>query len=947
MDEPESRDRATDPGAAREPLSPAKGATPAVEAARWRRVEAALDGLLDCADAGARAERLAALEAEDPALALEASRLLEAARATDGDLLEAPLVVSLPALIEGLVPAPAEETPELPREIDRYRLLGVLGRGGMGVVYLAERADREFDKQVALKLMPRGLETPDKERRFRAERQILARLEHPGIARLLDGGVTSEGYPYLVLERVEGEPIDRYCESRSLPLRERLALFLEVCAAVEYAHANLVVHRDLKPGNIFVDAQGRVKLLDFGIAKMLDESDDGDLPTRLPLLTPDYASPEQLANRPVSTVSDVYSLGVLLYRLVAGVTPARLRRDAASGAPTAAPAAPGPPPPPSRAAAHPATRARAAAVDREARRLSADLDLVALKALEPDPGRRYGSASALAEDLRRLLEGRPVSARPATRRYRAAKFVERHRTGTLAAAALVLLLVAGVAAVVWQARVAAAERDRARVEAARAERVAEFVGGLFEAASPTSAGAGRSSLREILDEGERHLRSELGSEPAVRGKLLEVLAGAYSALGDTERGRALAEEAVSDLRRADPDDGPALAGALVTLAAARIAQGELDGVEAALDEAGARLEAAGLARSRAMARCLRNRGVLARLRADEQVAEALHRHALELWRELGDSAEAAVELVSLAGRMDALGRPDEGLALKLEALETLRGVYGDDHPHVFTVRNNIGFSLHTRGRYGEAEAVYREVLARSEALLGPEHPGLADALTNLGKVLIDQGRFAEAAPHVRRAARLRRLSVDENHFARIATEINLASLELALGAVGEAVALYRGGLERLERLAGAESAAATRVRSLLGVALHRAGDPAGAEPLLRTALERQRAGGRPLDLADTLVGLGAVASDLGRGAEALELLDEALDLRLTALATDHWSIAEARIERAGALLRLGRHPEARAELEGAAPRLAAGPGPDWARRRAARFAAALDAGAAG
>ncbi len=939
-------------GRKREP--PASNSTtdgvPSREVDRWRRVENWLDELLDCPDDATREARLAALSAEDATLGEEVRRLLAAAQAGGGDLFDRPLAVSLPALVDGLElahadPEAAPTGAERPREIDRYRLLEVLGRGGMGVVYLAERADRQFEKQVALKLIPRGLETPEKERRFRLERQILARLEHPGIARLLDGGVTDEGYPYLVMERIEGEPIDRYCADRQLPVRQRIELFLEVCDAVQFAHGNLIVHRDLKPGNILVQAGGRVKLLDFGVAKMLVDEEEGALPTRLQPLTPDYASPEQLANRPVTTASDVYSLGVLLYQLLSGVTPARLRRDSSSGDTDPAAGATWTIPSPSRTAARAAQRdgAHASAAAHLARRLRGDLDRIVLKALAAEPAQRYVSAAALADDLRRHLDGLPVTARPATRRYRVAKFVARHRAGTIAAAGFALLLGSGIAAIAWQARVAARERDRARTEAARAERVAEFVGGLFEAASPTSTGLGQTSLREILYAGEANLRSELGSEPAVRGKLLEVLASAYSALGDAPRAVALARKAVGDLRRVAPPDGDALASALITLAAVQIDRGSLDGVELALREALALLEGAGQVEGRTMARLLHNRGVLSRLTGDEARAATFHREALRLWRALGAEAEAAGELAALAGRLDALGHPEEALEHKRQALASLLRLHGENHPSVLNTRNNIAFSLHTRGRYREAEEIYREVLAGKEAILGADHPDLADSLSNLGKVLMDQGRFEEAAPHVRRAAGIRQRTVEATHFGRIGAEMNLASLELALGNVDQAVALYRSGLQRFARLAGVESLPVARCRSLLGIALHRAGDTERAEPILRAALARQRNGGRPLDVADSLAGLGAVLSDLGRGAEAMPLIDEALATRRGALAPGHWTIAELRIELGGLLLRLDRFVEAKTELAAGAADLDGLSGHDWARRRLRRFVAELEA----
>jgi tetratricopeptide (TPR) repeat protein len=284
--------------------------------------------------------------------------------------------------------------------------------------------------------------------------------------------------------------------------------------------------------------------------------------------------------------------------------------------------------------------------------------------------------------------------------------------------------------------------------------------------------------------------------------------------------------------------------------------------------------------------------------------------------------------------MDAMGRFDEGLALKRKALDGLRSVFGPNHPTVLATSNNIAYTLHTRGRYSEAEAIYREVVAGLEKVLGPEHPGVADPLNNLGKVLMDQGRFTEAAPFVRRAAAIRGRTDDLDHVSRITTEMNLGSLELALGQVDEAVALYRSGLDRFEALAGPDSPPAVRCRALLGIALHRAGQPAEAIQLLRSVIAQQRANGRRLDLADSLSGLGAALSDLGQPAQALPLLEEALDIRQASLAADHWSIAEVRIELGRTLQQLGRDTEGARHLAAGRAALDGQSGHQWALGRA-------------
>jgi serine/threonine protein kinase len=333
-------------------------------------------------------------------------------------------------------------SPPTPQRFGPYRIVGDLGRGGMGAVYLAVRDDDEYRKQVAVKLLHRGLETGEAVARFRDERQILAAFEHPGIVRLLDGGSTEEGWPYLVMERVEGVPITDYCEGRGLTVRDRLALFRQVCAAVQYAHQRLVIHRDIKPGNILVGADGTPKLLDFGIAKLLDPDQPGGRPATvagLHRLTPEYASPEQARGEPVTTATDVYSLGAVLYELLTGARPHRF--EGATVVQMLHALSDVDPPRPSLAAA--AVRRRA---------LRGDLDTIVMKALEKEPGRRYASAEQLSEDLRRHLEGRPIAARAGTWVYRTGKFVRRQRALVAAAAVVLVTLTAATIVSLQQAR---------------------------------------------------------------------------------------------------------------------------------------------------------------------------------------------------------------------------------------------------------------------------------------------------------------------------------------------------------------------------------------------------------------------------------------------------------------------------------------------------------------
>jgi eukaryotic-like serine/threonine-protein kinase len=482
----------------------------------WRRLDQ-LFGEASEVPAPDREEWLNALPPEDQPLAAELRSLL-AAHDRGGDFLQAAVEQAERALGGG------PEADLLGRRIGAYRLVRLLGRGGMGAVYLAERADDAFRQRVAIKLLPWALATAEARHRFQLERQTLARLEHPHIARLLDGGETADGLPYLVMEYVDGEPIDQFCQRQDLDLVRRLQLFREVCDAVAHAHRNLVVHRDLKPGNILVTAAGAVKLLDFGIAKLLPGAEtDETLPLTLAgrlLLTPLFASPEQVRGEPVTTATDVYALGLLLFRLLVGAHPYRFATE--SPVEVARVVCDQPPPRPSVAAT-----AGAAGLGLPAlrRRLRGDLDNIVLTALRKEPERRYASVEALAEDLRRHLEQLPVRARPDTPGYRAAKFARRHRLGLVAAALIAATLLGGLLATARQARIA--ERRFQDVRALANSLLFEVHDAI--APLPGSTPARQLLVRNGLAYLDR-LAAETGGDPA-----LELdLAAAYQRVGDVQ-----------------------------------------------------------------------------------------------------------------------------------------------------------------------------------------------------------------------------------------------------------------------------------------------------------------------------------------------------------------------------------------------------------------------------
>lgn len=483
---------------------------------RWRELKELFEEAME-RPAPEREDVLARAARLDGTLAGELKSLLEA-HEKEGRFFE-DLVAS-----EGSnLVAATRERAFVGRRVGAYELLREIGAGGMGTVFLARRTDSEYESRVAVKLIRPGLLSEEALRRFRAERQALANLSHAGIARLLDGGTTEDGLPYLVMEYVEGEPIDAHCDAKGLSIDERLALFRAVCAPVEHAHRHMVIHRDLKPANILVTASGEVKLLDFGIAKLLPGAEWAESAaltrTAQRVMTPDYASPEQILGQRVAASSDVYALGVLLYRLLTGRHPYRFGSDRASEIERVI------------CEVEPA-RPSAAADPKLSRRLRGDLDDIVLQALRKEPERRYGSVEQFSGDIRRHLEGLPVKARPGTVAYRAGKFLRRHRIGVSAAALVFVALLAGLAATIWEARIARAERARAELRFDDVRRLATSF--LFEFHDAVQDLPGSTKARKLVVQRALEYLDRLAAEAGADSTLKRDLALAYQRVGDVQ-----------------------------------------------------------------------------------------------------------------------------------------------------------------------------------------------------------------------------------------------------------------------------------------------------------------------------------------------------------------------------------------------------------------------------
>ncbi|MBT8402131.1 MAG: serine/threonine-protein kinase [Rhodothermia bacterium] len=758
------------------------------------------------------------------------------------------------------------------KDVGPYRIVREIGRGGMGTVYLARRIDPQFEQQVALKLITSGVVDEEAVNRFLAERRILSRLTHSNIARLLDGGVTGAGQPFFAMEYVEGTPIDEYADDCKLSVQGRLRLFQQVCGAVQYAHQNLVVHRDIKPSNILVTEDGVVKLLDFGIAKLLDQ--DSDLPPSITrtgkrLMTPDFASPEQVSGKVISTSSDVYSLGVLLYRLLSGRKPYRME----SGVPheIARIICEVDPPRPSEAldavgdgdvSRESIARLRGTEPGKLRRLLMGDLDTIVLKALHKDVDRRYISAEQFLEDIRRHVAGLPVQARPDTIFYRGSKFVRRHRIGVLSALLILVSLIGGLTGTAWQAVVAAEEaeraaqeRDRARRESAKAERVTAYLIDLFAASDPAQTRGTELTARQMLDVGAQRIDDYFESQPESRATVMDAVGRVYQSLGlykQAEQLIGMALEIRLDMFSHDHED---------------------------------------------KAESLDHMGVLLYELGDVRSADSLLSAAVGIRRRLypsghGDLAESIDNLGQV--RHDA-GDLTQAESLYREALAMRQLLFGPASESIATSLNNLAVLHHDRGELDRAEELYRQALAMDRAVLGSRHPGIAIDLNNLGRLVYDTGDHERATELFSEALALRKLVLGERHPDVATSANNLAAALHEADRLQEAEVLYREALRIRERSFGREHPRVAISLNNIASVLEDQGDVAGAEVLLRESLEIRRRlfGNEHAGVATILHNLGRLLGNQGRTAPALAHLREAVSIREAQLGPEHPLVASS------------------------------------------------------
>ena len=869
---------------------------------RWQQIQSLFDQVVD-APPDEQAARLANACGGDGELRRSVESLLASDRSTEDPLMNVISEAAESLLVE-------HQDRLLGARIGNYRVVSILGHGGMSTVYRGERDDSKYEQTVAIKVLHHAALHPRLRSRLHSERHILATLAHPSIARLIDSGEFEDGTPYLVMEYVDGESIDAYCDTRTLFVRERLELFVRVCAAVQYAHRNLVVHRDIKAANILVMSDGIPKLLDFGIAKLLaPESMRHTVPvTRLQerILTPENAAPEQVLGRSITTATDIYALGVLLYQLLTGRSPYRLMSYSQLQLERAI--CMDDPMRPSQivlakfGAETDADRSRLS--DRRGlsplrlrARLSGDLDAIIAMAMRKEPDRRYASVEALADDISRHLLGNPVLARQGDWRYNTAKFMRRHLlpVSVVAAAFLGLMLIAGVT--LWQNHRIEMARDATAQERDRAQQVSAFLVDVFSQADPYTAQGRDTSAKELLDRGAAKIGSQ-NLQPEVRAQLLESIGLAYRRQGLSERAIPLFEQAVDIRREEKPVDTHRTAAALANLASALTDAGHLVSAEAYLQQA---LE---MSRKGDQSSSIETADILVQYaqfelsaKSDPQHARKLFEEALGIYRSIlgGQHLSVAVTLSGLAAAatwMDDFAAAEQ---YEREAIEIFRATTSRNYPDHAVALATLGYILTERGQYTEAEQLLKEALEIERSVFGEHNVRVAQAEAHLGDLYERRGETAKAIETMQAAVSVARQGLGAEHYltgyylnSLAGLYIKAADLPAAEAAAREALAVYAQSLP-------AQHLYVATAKLTLGEILLRRGSLAAAEVELRSSLDINTAlaGTDSWRIARSAASLGWVLIKRDKSAEGEPMLVAARARLLATVGAQHAATQEA------------------------------------------------------
>ena len=688
------------------------------------------------------------------------------------------------------------------RHIGPYRITGLIGQGGMAEVYSAIRDDDQYQKQVAIKLI-RNPGAAFLIKRFQYERQILASLENPCIARFLEGGTTEDGIPYLVMEYIKGEPITTYCASRNLNLRARLQLFRSVCDAVQYAHRNLVIHRDLKPSNILVTSEGVPKLLDFGIAKLLNPDWITEVPTvahtvtSIRIMTPEYASPEQIRGENVTTSTDIYSLGVILYELLTGIRPRDFKTKSLAGIERII--TEDEPEKPSLAVKNvPTAESRTNADTKKlSRELARDLDNIVMMAMRKEPQRRYLSAEQLGEDIDNYLQGRPIRARTPTLSYRAAKFISRHRIGVSVTAVFLIFTLIFIAGILRERSRAEQARVQAEREAARAKAVSQFLQETLGSANPFTSNLGREvSLVEALQNASKEIGNSFKDQPETEADVRTTVGYTFMRLGKYEDAEKHLLRALEIRRTLHTGDHADIAESLDNMGTMNEEKGDLPQAEKYFRQALEMRKKLYGKEHKEIAATLNNLGQVLHNEGKLPEAEKLYRESLEMRTKLlgPEADETAATINNLAALLIAKEDFVHAEAMMRKVLELDLKRWGENHPNVAFSTNNVAYAMERGGKISEAEPFYRKALEMDIKLLGKEHPITTRGMCNLGRILMRTGSTDEAEQVLRHGLEIQERIMEKNNPQIANTLMTLAQTLQKKNQCEEAEPMFRDAI---------------------------------------------------------------------------------------------------------------------------------------------------------
>jgi serine/threonine-protein kinase len=738
------------------------------------------------------------------------------------------------------------------KHIGHYLVEGEAGIGGMGIVYAGRRDDKEFEQKVAIKLLRQGLGSDYLLQRFQRERQTLANLQHPNIARLLDGGSTEDGFSYLVMEFIDGNPITDYCDSKELTIRERLELFRTVCSAVQYAHQSLVVHRDIKPANILVNKQGRPKLLDFGIAKLLDEDigEAGNELTKAGIwhFTPEYASPEQMKSESITTTSDIYSLGVLLYQLLSGHHPYRIT----SSSPLAVSkiiteekivkpsdkfhrieevtAADGNA---KQLTPEIISKTRSEKPEKIFRNLRGDLDNIVLKAMHKDPFRRYASAEQFSEDIKRFLTGLPVMARKDTVQYRVSKFVQRHRVGVVLSGLILMLLISSIIIISWQANIASEERDNARIESNKFERVNMFLQGMLSSVDPNELGRD-VKVYDILEKAAEDIKTELKDQPEIEADISRTLGNTYVSLGEYDEAEPHLYKSLSINENLYGAESKQVAQSLHDIGLFYHWLGDYNLADSLYSVSLIMYRKVLKEPVLPLAVDLNDYAILLTDLGDYDKSEKYLREALSISENIsgGQSRDVASMMNNLALTLHYKNNLMEAEKYYLKSQKLFIELFGENHPEVGSTFNNLAFVYMDKDNYKKAEEYFYKSYEIKISLKGEDHPDVGLALNNLGAINFHIGDYETAKDYLHQAIKQHQKTLPEDHAWLALSHFWLGKVYLETNEFSDAEKNLRKSLSIREKVFPPEHNSISVTKGELGISLVKQSNYSEAEKYL-------------------------------------------------------------------------------------------------------------------